>query len=82
MTEPDWLTITNAAAHFQVSPRTIRNWIKHHLLRAHRYGRMYRIERLELRRFEEQHFHATDVAPDDAHTAAGPATAPGKSARR
>jgi excisionase family DNA binding protein len=47
------LSVQDCAAHWQVSPQTVRKWIAAGLLRVERLGaRVWRITPAEVRRFE------------------------------
>jgi excisionase family DNA binding protein len=41
--KPELLTVKQAAELFQVTPQTIRRWIKSNLLKCIRIGKKYRI---------------------------------------
>ena len=51
----DLLTIPLVARHFDVSPRTVRRWIRDKLLVVCRIGRTVRIHRDDLDRFIKAH---------------------------
>lgn len=53
MTEPEWLTVKQVAAHAQVSEETVRRWLRGGELHGHKIGRRagYRVRRDDLERF-------------------------------
>jgi excisionase family DNA binding protein len=46
-----WLTVTDVARHFQVSERTVRNWLRVGILVGSKLGGRVRIDPEEIRRF-------------------------------
>jgi excisionase family DNA binding protein len=47
----EFLTVTEVAAIFHVTKRTVRNWMKANYLSANRFGGVVRIARSEVARF-------------------------------
>jgi excisionase family DNA binding protein len=50
---PTFVTIPETAARLKVSPKTVRRWIEHGTLKAHRFGKQIRIAESDLAAFIE-----------------------------
>ena len=47
----EWLTVDDAAAHFQTTAKTVRKWIYERRLRYYKVGGLVRIHRNDLKNF-------------------------------
>lgn len=47
----EWLTVWEVAAHFHVSPKTVRKWLYERKLRYYKVGGAVRINRRDVERF-------------------------------
>lgn len=47
----DWLTVDDAAAHFQTTPKTVRKWLYERRLRYYKVGGLVRIHRNDIKNF-------------------------------
>jgi excisionase family DNA binding protein len=65
MTDQQLLTVEQIAAEFQLTPQTIRNWIKSGALSAVKIGHVYRIKREELDAMMRR--HQGETAPLGIH---------------
>ena len=48
-----WLTVKDVALRFQVTERTVRNWLRSGLLVASKLGGRVRVDPVEVRRFSK-----------------------------
>jgi len=65
MTDPQLLTVEQIAAEFQLTPQTIRNWIKSGALPAVKVGHVYRVRREDLDAMMRR--HQGETAPLGIH---------------
>ena len=52
----DWLTVEEIANDLRVHVSTVRDWIKQKKLKAAKFGRDYRIKRVDYEEFIEQRY--------------------------
>lgn len=52
----DWLTVEDIANDLRVHVSTVRDWIKQKKLKAAKFGRDYRIKRVDYEEFIEQRY--------------------------
>ncbi len=56
----DWLTVEEIASELRVHVGTVRGWIRSKKLKAAKFGRDYRIRRVDYEQFIQEHFNADD----------------------
>ncbi len=56
----DWLTVEEIASELRVHVGTVREWIRSKKLKAAKFGRDYRIRRVDYEQFIQEHFNADD----------------------
>jgi excisionase family DNA binding protein len=53
----EWLTVEDIAKDLRIHPTTVREWIRNKKLKAAKFGRDYRIKRVDYERFIEEHYN-------------------------
>lgn len=56
----DWLTAAEIAVDLRVHVSTVREWIRQKRLKAAKFGRDYRIKRVDYEEFIEKHYNVDE----------------------
>jgi excisionase family DNA binding protein len=56
----DWLTAAEVADDLRVHVSTVREWIRQKKLKAAKFGRDYRIKRVDYEEFIEKHYNVDE----------------------
>jgi excisionase family DNA binding protein len=56
----DWLTVEEIANELRVNEGTVRGWIRNKKLKAAKFGRDYRIRRVDYEKFIQEHLNVED----------------------
>lgn len=62
----DWLTADEVADDLRVHVSTVREWIRQKKLRAAKFGRDYRIKRVDYEQFIEKHYNVDEDNQKDS----------------
>lgn len=62
----DWLTADEVAVDLRVHVSTVREWIRQKKLRAAKFGRDYRIKRVDYEEFIEKHYNVDEDNQKDS----------------
>ncbi len=62
----DWLTADEIADDLRVHVSTVREWIRQKKLKAAKFGRDYRIKRVDYEEFIEKHYHVDEDNQKDS----------------
>lgn len=61
----EWLTVEDIASNLRVNEGTVRSWIRNKKLKAAKFGRDYRIRRIDYEKFIQEHFDLEDQSPKE-----------------
>ena len=62
----DWLTADEIADDLRVHVSTVREWIRQKKLKAAKFGRDYRIKRVDYEEFIEKHYNVDEDKQKDS----------------
>ena len=62
----DWLTADEIADDLRVHVSTVREWIRQKKLKAAKFGRDYRIKRVDYEQFIEKHYNVDEDNQKDS----------------
>lgn len=62
----DWLTADEIADDLRVHVSTVREWIRQKKLKAAKFGRDYRIKRVDYEEFIEKHYNVDEDNQKDS----------------
>ena len=62
----DWLTADEVAGDLRVHVSTVREWIRQKKLKAAKFGRDYRIKRVDYEEFIETHYDVDEDSQRDS----------------
>lgn len=62
----DWLTADEVADDLRVHVSTVREWIRQKKLKAAKFGRDYRIKRVDYEEFIEKHYNVDEDNQKDS----------------